>query len=126
MQEQQSRESLSPLSTAASSFCNLFAAHIYTHSFLPSLLSALLASLFSCVIIIFHPYPAGTTDNRSSTAEDEDDDDSPAIMASSLLRSRVRYPGYLKKLVKPDDLLHHFPNNAYIGWSGFTGVGYPK
>ncbi|KJY01578.1 hypothetical protein TI39_contig285g00061 [Zymoseptoria brevis] len=31
-------------------------------------------------------------------------------------------------MAQPEDLLHHFhfPNNAYVGWSGFTGVGYPK
>lgn len=32
----------------------------------------------------------------------------------------------LSKVCKPEDLLHHFPNGSYIGWSGFTGVGYPK
>ena len=32
----------------------------------------------------------------------------------------------LKKLCRPEDLLQHFPNGSYIGWSGFTGVGYPK
>jgi len=32
----------------------------------------------------------------------------------------------LNKLCQPEDLLKHFPNGAYIGWSGFTGVGYPK
>ena len=45
---------------------------------------------------------------------------------SALLKSRVRRPSYLKKLAKAEDLLHHFPNGAYVGWSGFTGVGYPK
>jgi acetyl-CoA hydrolase len=48
------------------------------------------------------------------------------MSASALLKSRVRRPSYLKKLAKAEDLLHHFPNGAYIGWSGFTGVGYPK
>ncbi|KAK0249404.1 acetyl-CoA hydrolase [Friedmanniomyces endolithicus] len=46
--------------------------------------------------------------------------------ASALLKSRVRRPSYLKKLAKAEDLIHHFPNGTYIGWSGFTGVGYPK
>jgi acetyl-CoA hydrolase len=32
----------------------------------------------------------------------------------------------LKKLANPEDLIPLFPNGAYIGWSGFTGVGYPK
>jgi acetyl-CoA hydrolase len=45
---------------------------------------------------------------------------------SALLRSRVRRPSYLSKLAQPSDLLPLFPHNAYIGWSGFTGVGYPK
>ncbi|KAK2740744.1 acetyl-CoA hydrolase [Myotisia sp. PD_48] len=47
-------------------------------------------------------------------------------MASALLQSRVRHPNILSKLAKAEDLIHHFPNGAYIGWSGFTGVGYPK
>ncbi|KAJ5511161.1 hypothetical protein LT330_006155 [Penicillium expansum] len=48
------------------------------------------------------------------------------MSASALLKSRVRRPSYLKKLAKAEDLIHHFPNGTYIGWSGFTGVGYPK
>ncbi|KAK9414770.1 putative Acetyl-CoA hydrolase [Seiridium unicorne] len=48
----------------------------------------------------------------------------PAV--SALLRERIRRPSMLKKLCQPEDLLEHFPNGAYIGWSGFTGVGYPK
>ncbi|KAI5309320.1 acetyl-CoA hydrolase [Ascosphaera atra] len=47
-------------------------------------------------------------------------------MASAVLRSRVRNPALLQKLRKPEELINHFPNNAYVGWSGFTGVGYPK
>jgi acyl-CoA hydrolase len=47
-------------------------------------------------------------------------------MASAMLKQRVRRPSYLDKLCKAEDLLHLFPNGAYIGWSGFTGVGYPK
>ena len=46
--------------------------------------------------------------------------------ASQLLRSRVRRPSYLAKLAQPEDLIDLFPHNSYIGWSGFTGVGYPK
>ena len=46
--------------------------------------------------------------------------------ASALLRSRVRRPSYLNKLARAEDLLELFPHNSYIGWSGFTGVGYPK
>jgi len=48
------------------------------------------------------------------------------MSVSAALRSRVRRPSYLNKIAKAEDLLHHFPNGAYIGWSGFTGVGYPK
>ncbi|CAI9631784.1 acetyl-hydrolase [Alternaria burnsii] len=48
------------------------------------------------------------------------------MSVSAALKSRVRRPSYLKKIAKAEDLLHHFPNGAYIGWSGFTGVGYPK
>ena len=49
------------------------------------------------------------------------------MTASTLLKSRVRRPSYLNKLVKStDELIHLFPNGAYVGWSGFTGVGYPK
>ncbi|KAI8957015.1 hypothetical protein F5Y11DRAFT_115522 [Daldinia sp. FL1419] len=47
-------------------------------------------------------------------------------VASAALKARVSRPSMLKKLCRPEDLLHHFPNGAYIGWSGFTGVGYPK
>ncbi|KAK1222830.1 acetyl-CoA hydrolase [Marasmius sp. AFHP31] len=47
---------------------------------------------------------------------------------SAALRERVRRPGYLKKLAHPSDLAPLFKNDDYvgIGWSGFTGVGYPK
>ncbi|KAL7273178.1 acetyl-CoA hydrolase [Rhizina undulata] len=51
---------------------------------------------------------------------------SGAAMASAALKARVRRPALLNKLCKAEDLIHHFPNGAYIGWSGFTGVGYPK
>ncbi|KAM6523241.1 acetyl-CoA hydrolase [Fusarium solani] len=47
-------------------------------------------------------------------------------VASAALKARVRNPALLKKLARPEDLMHHFPNGAYIGWSGFTAVGYPK
>ncbi|TGO48586.1 hypothetical protein BCON_0236g00140 [Botryotinia convoluta] len=49
-----------------------------------------------------------------------------ALTASAALKSRVRRPSLLKKLAHPQDLIPLFPNGAYIGWSGFTGVGYPK
>lgn len=48
------------------------------------------------------------------------------MAASALLKSRVRRPSYLNKLAKAEDLIDLFPHNSYIGWSGFTGVGYPK
>lgn len=47
-------------------------------------------------------------------------------VASAALKARIRRPSMLKKLCKAEDLLHHFPNGSYLGWSGFTGVGYPK
>jgi acetyl-CoA hydrolase len=47
-------------------------------------------------------------------------------IASAALKARVKRPSLLNKLCHPEDLLKHFPNGAYIGWSGFTGVGYPK
>jgi acetyl-CoA hydrolase len=47
-------------------------------------------------------------------------------VASAALKARVRNPALLKKLARPEDLMHHFPNGSYIGWSGFTAVGYPK
>ncbi|KAK0216297.1 hypothetical protein IW262DRAFT_1399304 [Armillaria fumosa] len=49
---------------------------------------------------------------------------SPSV--SSALKERVRRPSYLKKLAQPVDLAPLFQNDDYIGWSGFTGVGYPK
>ncbi|KAJ9149485.1 Acetyl-CoA hydrolase [Pleurostoma richardsiae] len=49
-----------------------------------------------------------------------------APVASQALKARIRRPTMLNKLCHPSDLLQHFPNGAYIGWSGFTGVGYPK
>ncbi|KAL2756457.1 hypothetical protein ACRALDRAFT_1063609 [Sodiomyces alcalophilus JCM 7366] len=47
-------------------------------------------------------------------------------VASAALKSRIARKSLLNKLARPQDLLQHFPNGAYIGWSGFTGVGYPK
>lgn len=47
-------------------------------------------------------------------------------VASAALKARVHRPQLLKKLCRPEDMMQHFPNGAYIGWSGFTGVGYPK
>ncbi|KAH3901803.1 Acetyl-CoA hydrolase [Saccharomycodes ludwigii] len=45
---------------------------------------------------------------------------------SQLLKQRVRYAPYLKKLKQPEELVPLFKDGQYIGWSGFTGVGAPK
>ncbi|KAF8186782.1 hypothetical protein BJ912DRAFT_1022719 [Pholiota molesta] len=45
-----------------------------------------------------------------------------AAQPSTKLLERVRRPGYLNKLVHPEELAPLFK----IGFSGFTGVGYPK
>lgn len=49
----------------------------------------------------------------------------PAV-ASAALKARVRRPSLYNKVVHPEELIKLFPNGSYIGWSGFTGVGYPK
>lgn len=49
----------------------------------------------------------------------------PAV-ASAALKARVRRPSLYSKVVHPEELIKLFPNGSYIGWSGFTGVGYPK
>ena len=46
---------------------------------------------------------------------------SRAAQASAALKARVRRPALWNKLHTPEELLHHFPNGSYIGWSGFTG-----
>lgn len=51
---------------------------------------------------------------------------SGSMIASAALKARVRRPALLSKLCRAEDLIHHFPNGAYVGWSGFTGVGAPK
>ena len=50
------------------------------------------------------------------------------MAASTLLKSRIRRPSLLKKLTSIEhlDLMGLFPHGSYVGWSGFTGVGYPK
>ncbi|TEB22519.1 acyl-CoA carboxylate CoA-transferase [Coprinellus micaceus] len=48
------------------------------------------------------------------------------LTPSPALRERVRRPAYLQKLARAEDLAPLFKNDDYIGWSGFTGVGYPK
>ncbi|KAL1927821.1 hypothetical protein VTP01DRAFT_3642 [Rhizomucor pusillus] len=49
-----------------------------------------------------------------------------ASRASAALKSRVRRPQYWDKVVKAEDTIHLFKPGQYMGWSGFTGVGYPK
>jgi hypothetical protein len=49
-----------------------------------------------------------------------------ALTASAALKARVRRLSILSKLAQPEDLLHLFPNGAYRGWSGFTGVWSPE
>lgn len=36
------------------------------------------------------------------------------MSVSAALKARVRRPSYLKKIAKAEDLIHHFPNDAYI------------
>uniref|UniRef100_A0A8H7XP96 Acetyl-CoA hydrolase n=1 Tax=Psilocybe cubensis TaxID=181762 RepID=A0A8H7XP96_PSICU len=45
-----------------------------------------------------------------------------SVTASAALRERVRRPALLKRLMTAEELAPLFN----IGWSGFTGVGYPK
>ena len=45
---------------------------------------------------------------------------------SAILKQRVRYAPYLKKLRSADDCIPLFKDGQYLGWSGFTGVGAPK
>ncbi|GAA5823341.1 hypothetical protein JCM3770_002365 [Rhodotorula araucariae] len=49
-----------------------------------------------------------------------------SVQASAALRSRVARDSYLSKVASPASLVPLFKNGDYIGWSGFTGVGYPK
>ncbi|KAJ3973436.1 acyl-CoA carboxylate CoA-transferase [Lentinula raphanica] len=48
------------------------------------------------------------------------------LTPSPALLERVKRPAYLERLARPEDLVSLFKNDDYIGWSGFTGVGYPK
>ncbi|EEB07668.1 acetyl-CoA hydrolase [Schizosaccharomyces japonicus yFS275] len=46
---------------------------------------------------------------------------------SSLLKSRVLNKTFQDKIVQDvRQLIPYFKNGDYVGWSGFTGVGYPK
>ncbi|KAJ3992448.1 acyl-CoA carboxylate CoA-transferase [Lentinula boryana] len=49
-----------------------------------------------------------------------------SLTPSAALLERVKRPAYLQRLARPEDLVPMFKHDDYIGWSGFTGVGYPK
>jgi len=51
---------------------------------------------------------------------------SKKLKPSAALQERVRRPSYFNKLADPADLAPLFQHDDYIGFSGFTGVGYPK
>ena len=42
---------------------------------------------------------------------------------SAALKSRIRRPQLLKKVMKAEDIVPIFQDGQYLGWSGFTGVG---
>ncbi|KAJ3976725.1 acyl-CoA carboxylate CoA-transferase [Lentinula raphanica] len=48
------------------------------------------------------------------------------VPPSAAVAERVRRPSYLSRVAKPEDLVPLFKVGPMIGWSGFTGVGYPK
>lgn len=48
------------------------------------------------------------------------------LRMSSILKQRVRYAPYLKKLRTAEECIDLFKHGQYLGWSGFTGVGAPK
>ncbi len=45
---------------------------------------------------------------------------------SALLKSRVRYAPYLKKVLTPEETIPFFKNGQDMGWSGFAVTGCPK
>jgi acetyl-CoA hydrolase len=46
---------------------------------------------------------------------------------SEAIKERIRLPSMLEKVTyNADDITQHVFNDMYMGWSGFTGVGYPK
>ncbi|KAI5479169.1 acyl-CoA carboxylate CoA-transferase [Pseudohyphozyma bogoriensis] len=49
-----------------------------------------------------------------------------APQPSSAFLERVRRPSLISKYAQPEDLVTLFKDGDSIGWSGFTGVGYPK
>lgn len=48
------------------------------------------------------------------------------MTVSQLLKQRVRYAPFLKKVRTANELIPLFENGMNLGWSGFTGVGTPK
>lgn len=48
------------------------------------------------------------------------------MTVSQLLKERVRYAPYLKKVKVAEELIPLFKHGQNLGWSGFTGVGTPK
>ncbi|ORX41724.1 acetyl-CoA hydrolase [Piromyces finnis] len=46
---------------------------------------------------------------------------------SEAIKERIRCPSMLKKVTNnPEDVTKHLFDDMRMGWSGFTGVGYPK
>jgi len=46
---------------------------------------------------------------------------------SEAIKERIRCPSMLKKVTyNPEDVTKHIFDGMHMGWSGFTGVGYPK
>lgn len=45
---------------------------------------------------------------------------------SSVLASRIRNKAFLEKVRSVKEIIPHFKNDMFLGWSGFTGVGGPK
>lgn len=45
---------------------------------------------------------------------------------SQALRQRIRHPSFFNKVKTAEELVPFFKDGMYLGWSGFTGVGYPK
>jgi len=46
---------------------------------------------------------------------------------SEAIKERIRKPSFLSKVTyNPEDVTKHIFDGMHMGWSGFTGVGYPK
>jgi acetyl-CoA hydrolase len=46
-------------------------------------------------------------------------------MLTPALKNRIRRSSLHSKVTTADKLIPEFKDGMYIGWSGFTGVGYP-